>query len=559
MTDKCIFKFKFGCSDEEKLQVSQHGSDRIPNIMEASRIQSHELHMELDKKLKEDDHYQPKYHKSCVSQYLINGKRLAEKRKRGEASYSTEIPVPKRTRSNTDPFNWLSQCFYCGLPCDVERNRKNPSRWIPSYLVRETEPKKKSGTVTDDIQYRIQEKCDDRADEWATEVRHRLAALTVRAADLHAADARYHKDCYSRFFSGRSHPAATKKEPTIVSQDSPVQSLVNHLKDNHTQQWDSVQLMELYVELGGSPMRRSTLIKFVQEMLQDLIVLSAPGYRSIIFFKDNTNATLKMIKDEEEDDNTEAALDLIAKLINKECSVIEYNSQMYKTKISKDVAAESTSYTLQQLLCRLSLDEQSLPALLIGNIVTSAIKKHPTPLQIALGIFFHRKKTVTHMYDYLVSCSYDEFLRFKRSSAVAKYLQVCSERQHPVHVDSLVQIIVDNFDAELSSPNGLVSTHELALIETHSKVPADTVDNTIPRISKADMSKPIWSEEDEDIIPYDGPCKPIPPPLMPSELPKDFFEAQRITYQRANNLDFEFLKVISYQHTCMLYIFMCMM
>lgn len=545
MTDKCIFQLQFACSDADRLQVNQVGS-RLQSIMDASRIQHDELHVELDKKLKEDNLYQPRYHKACVSKYLINGKRVAEKRKKETLDPTTVVPE-KKTRSNTgEPFDWLSQCFYCGLPCDVERNKKNPNRWIPAYLVRETDPKKKDGTLTDDIKYRIQEKCTERADVWATEVRHRLAGLTVRAADLHAADARYHRDCYARFFSDRPHPGDAKKGSSKVSQGDPLQSLVNYLKNHRTQQWDSVQLMKLYIELGGNPMKQHRLVKSVQEELQDLIVLSACGYRSIIFFKDNTNATLKMIKDEEED-NIDAALDMIAKHINEECSNIEYHSHTYRTKISKDIAAESSSYTLQQLLSRLSLDEQSLPSLLIGNMITSAIKKHPTPLQIALGIFFHRKKTVTHMYDYLVSCSYDELLRFKRSSAVAKYLQQCGERQIPVQVDTLVQIIIDNFDAELSSPNGLVSTHELALIETHSRVPSDTIDDTIPRINKTDMSKPIWSEED-DIVPYDGPCKPIPPPLMPNKLPNDFFEAQRIAYERANNQDFDFLKVVFNQY-----------
>ena len=68
-------------------------------------------------------------------------------------------------------------------------------------------------------------------------------------------------------------------------------------------------------------------------------------------------ATLKMTKDDEEDDNLEAALDVVAKRIKKECSEIAYQRHTYSTKISKELSAEYSSDTLLQLLGKLSLDE----------------------------------------------------------------------------------------------------------------------------------------------------------------------------------------------------------
>ena len=119
-----------------------------------------------------------------------------------------------------------------------------------------------------------------------------------------------------------------------------------------------------------------------------------------------------------------------------------------------------------------------------------------------------------------------ELLHFKRSSAVGKYLQICSRQRNLVSVEGLVHVIVDNFDVELSSPNGLVSTHELATIETHSKPPTDKVPDTIARIRKTDMTNPICFEEDDDIILYNGTKKPLLPPLPPHDLPDEYFDAQ---------------------------------
>ena len=183
------------------------------------------------------------------------------------------------------------------------------------------------------------------------------------------------------------------------------------------------------MELGGMLMRQSTLTNSICEMLEYLVVLSSPGYQSIVFFRDSALSTLKIIKDNDEEDNLDAALNVAAKHIRKECSAMEYQRQTYTTQISKDIANESAPDTLQQLLSKLSFDEQSLPSLLIQNIITSAIKKHPTPLHIALEVFFNKKKTIQHMHDYLVCCcSYEELLHFKQSSAVGKYLQICSHR-----------------------------------------------------------------------------------------------------------------------------------
>lgn len=265
----------------------------------------------------------------------------------------------------------------------------------------------------------------------------RLAGLTVRAADLHAADARYHRDCYVWFFMDRPLPCDIKKEAPTDSTDGVLESLINEMHGHRPLKWDSVHLMERYVEHGGRPMRRSTLINSVCEKVEDLVVLSAPGYRSVVFFRDNTIATLKIIKDDyDENDNLGAALDLVSKCIRKECSEIEYQHRTYAKKINKTVAAESVPDTLQQLLSKLSLGDHSLPSLFIGNIITSAIKKHPTPLQIALGVYLHKNKTVMRMHDYLVSCSYDELLRFKRYSAVAKYLQIFPMSNLPVYHES---------------------------------------------------------------------------------------------------------------------------
>ena len=119
---------------------------------------------------------------------------------------------------------------------------------------------------------RIKEKCIELDDDWSADILERLAGLSVRAADLHAADARYHRECYSRFFSHRFvHGEAREPPPDL--HNSNIGLLAQHLQDQRSQIWNSVQLLELYYELGGKPIRRSTLISSICE--QDLIFSSS--------------------------------------------------------------------------------------------------------------------------------------------------------------------------------------------------------------------------------------------------------------------------------------------
>ena len=85
-----------------------------------------------------------------------------------------------------------------------------------------------------------------------------------------------------------------------------------------------------------------------------LIVLSAHGYRSVVF-RDSTIATLKMIKADDEDDNLETALDVVATHIKKECSMMDYKHQTYHTNTSKEIAEEPAPDTFQQLLRKMSI------------------------------------------------------------------------------------------------------------------------------------------------------------------------------------------------------------
>ena len=254
--------------------------------------------------------------------------------------------------------------------------------------------------------------------------------------------------------------------------------------------WTFIELFQEYPSYFGSTLTRANLVnQMYLHFSKELLVLTSPGITSIIAFRSNT---LKIVKDNDEDD-LGRCVDKVGTYIIKECKAFVHDKSSYNAHIDKHIANEDVSSTLQALLSAISEKfDQSLPALLIGNIITSIVNNFPTDLQIALAVLLRNsKEIVSHMYDYRITCSYDELLRFKKSVVVAAAKDLAeqgiSDAKH-----GLVQVVSDNFDTDISSPNGKASTHSLEMI-----VMQPTCDNhpssnpAIRRLQRYEISQAI--------------------------------------------------------------------
>ena len=240
----------------------------------------------------------------------------------------------------------------------------------------------------------------------------------------------------------------------------------------------------------------------------DLLLISSPGYANVVAFQCRAAVTLKMFKDNEDD--LENNIRHVAKQIKKECKDIPLDTTKYRLNIDEQLVQESVSCTVQNLLASISTKLDSTPpALLIGNIITSVVRNKSTDLQIALGVLLRDYKSILgYSYDYGITCSYDEIRRFKKSAAVAA---AADPSVHGISSaeSGLVQTVVDNFDADIHSPNGKLSTHSLAMILTQPSSPGNDHDaDTIVRLAHGDVKLPIDEGEDEAPLHYAGQNKP---------------------------------------------------
>ena len=82
--------------------------------------------------------------------------------------------------------------------------------------------------------------------------------------------------------------------------------------------------------------------------------------------------------------------------------------------------------------------------------------------------------------------------RFKSSAAKAAVDQ-SSRRRVADASRGLIQVVADNFDANISSQNGLISTHSLAMLLAFKEDASElhTDDTTIRRLTREEMKLPV--------------------------------------------------------------------
>ena len=78
-------------------------------------------------------------------------------------------------------------------------------------------------------------------------------------ADLHAADAQYHNNCYKTFVSARSIIAAANKSadtPHNEDIDKAFEDVQAYMGRDMTQVWNSVELHKVYLDSNGQHLTR---------------------------------------------------------------------------------------------------------------------------------------------------------------------------------------------------------------------------------------------------------------------------------------------------------------
>ena len=448
-------------------------------------------------------------------------------------------------------------CIFCGKICKLQKDVRNPGRWEPAYLCRTSD---RSNIGRETYLKTLLDVCDKRGDAWSEEVRLRLSDQRA-TSDLHAADGRYHEKCRKKFTGPRNIDSAVPvegKEEEHVEQA--FIDIIADLLSDKTKTWTSVELQKKYKERGGSLLNRKKLIEKVREELKDdILVFWSKGQTSLIVFKSHANVTMRVKpvkEDEEECMSDEDLLELIAKKIRNEINNIKKGKETYHSRIDINSAKEDISPSFSQLLAKIDpdkLNSESLPATLVGNIVTSQVAKRFTQLTLSLAVMVGKKKKVKRLSQFGAVSSYDELVRFRASAAFRASRGNDQTNIQPLrhHSTGLVQAVADNFDCNISSMNGQKQTHSMALMMLQSGEgdADDTHDGEIPRLKKVKMKDVKY--EDVPIVEYQGPKKPNMQAKCSLQNVQSLKElAMAATAANiAKEVDFDFLKTLQMYRT----------
>ena len=254
--------------------------------------------------------------------------------------------------------------------------------------------------------------CHERSDQWAKDVELRVLGAM---SDLHAADARYHRDCRPSFMGLKSLTCVGTSE-TKPHTDGKFVQLIKVMESDKDKLWSSTEVYKQYTDSNGTKIQKRALIDAISKHFGErLLLLSCKGLATLLVFRTRASQLVQLV---EEPDGDFQADKSVAKQILTESKAINLDTKSYCTRINNGIACAESSGALLFLLSEISPKlSGSLLALLIGKMVTNAVTNRPTKLQVALGVSAREKHMINTLHNFSVTCSYDEVLRFKSSAA----------------------------------------------------------------------------------------------------------------------------------------------
>ena len=382
MENLCIFKWKFHC--DQKKDLTEAGPTRIETIICFSKQYNDHLHTDLEKNSGTPAGRKIYCHRSCVSTYTSQ-QHLKRHQKR-KSTVQIENNLKKKRRSNLPSFRFDEQCIFCRDECNLSKDKKHPDRWRKAMLFRTAcaSPGKKA------FKQSILEVCAKRSDEIADQVRIRIKGAL---SDLHAADARYHVDCMTCFMSPRSISAAKNRARDVEDDiDSAFDLVIDEMVKDRSRLWNSIELYHQYQLFGGKALLRRSFLKKIKDRLMDEIaILTSPGLASLVVF--SKGSSLHLASDSEDKQDDDVIITRLAKSISAEIMEFKPDKSRYDIRVSKENMMASVSPMLMNLLLEISGNlDGTLPALLIGNIVTSVFFEQANASPVITWKSNHRLK-----------------------------------------------------------------------------------------------------------------------------------------------------------------------
>ncbi|KAK6171855.1 hypothetical protein SNE40_018279 [Patella caerulea] len=287
---------------------------------------------------------------------------------------------------------------------------------------------------TDTFVKSLKQCCNERNDEWASDVRGRIEYCS---GDLHAADSVYHNSCDSNFRLGGGLPAqftqcnnVLESEPEIKrkrpgrpeneEQSQAFAKLCALIETNDERQWTILELCEYMASFPEHPDIGSYSSKWMKEKLKsyfgDSIVFSQKeGLGDVITLRETTHKILRTFYENTRTDSSDEGKKIamisatIKFLRNDTISNVETVNDSYPKSSELSLASaldclpDTVRYFCEGLI---SGKETKQKVASLGQAIVQAIRPRAViaPLQLGLAVQLHYHLTLRSGYS--VICTY---------------------------------------------------------------------------------------------------------------------------------------------------------
>ena len=417
---------------------------------------------------------------------------------------SSEPAVKKKRLRSTDGFNWKNNCFLCTENAEVDKRHVNREYVIQARTLQ--------------LRNSILQQCSIRSDHWADEVKGRLQDCI----DFIAAEALYHKKCYTKFFnSSCSIPPSSSGRPVHSVLAENFEKMCYWLENEC--EMEVITLDELHDKMKSlsddqeSYSKKWLKVKLEQRFGEHLIFSEIDGKKNVLCFRDMMNYIISRKWHSEKKENVEdEALRIIttaAKLIRQEIQRLSLKTEFYPT--TQEIKESTTNNSWCPLLLKTFLSKvvpNDIKQASIGQCIIKAARPRTAipPLLFGMGIevdhVFGSRWLVDELFKLGFSISYSEVNRFKQSVVQSEDLMHPNQKHYP---EMFTQYVADNVDHNLVSLDGSGSFHGMGIISvsTPTKNFTDAQQESKVHREKVIKSKALTFDKGIPIEYYTAPFK----------------------------------------------------
>lgn len=418
------------------------------------------------------------FHDSCRKRYAAASSKTSTKPP--VSSYKSQPSASALSSSTYQLFNFRELCFFCSQKFDSKH-------------------RKVCCVTAKYVQHRLIDVAERRGDSIGIHVMRKLENVSL--VDVNA---RYHKDCYSRFImvpKDNSEPVHNSKTDELLS------ALFEYIENSENFQFTLSHLQNI---IGVNVVDNKTLCrKLKQKFGDDIYIQQHRGRETEIYYK-FFNVS-KICSDWFCDENSlgtvekKTILTAAAQILRHEISNHSNDTEFYPPpgkfldSVLSDIPPLLT-YFLGDLLLTDSKENNFVKRDVISHSLVSALrpKSFTSTLQLAVGTYVYRKTGSKLIVDLLsklgVSSSYYNIQLYEASSIIDP---------PKVNIDNaFIQFVFDNTDHNVRTLDGHETFHCLGGIAVYTPESEVSLEGGSKRCTKMPSASKLASQKQIPIVPY---------------------------------------------------------